>query len=392
MGTAGTRSWRSRSAKGQSAVCVPGNAPPVLRVLLVSATLEGGGAERQLSELANYWAARDVTVTLVTWTGADATDFFRLHSRVRRVRLNVVSDERGFLRRFAFNVRRIRSLRRVLLAERPTAVLSFLTETNVLTILAALGLRTRLVISERANPAFDTTVSRVWSALRRCLYSRSDLVVAQTHAAAQWVASNCGARTRVIRNVLRILPVLEREREPLIVAVGRLARQKGFDLLVRAFSQVAADFPRWSVAILGEGTERKSLLQLSSDLGVADRVVLIGQVEDVDSWLARAAVVVQPSRFEGFPNALLEAMGMGVAVISADCPSGPSDLIEDGVNGRLVPVEDVGALSAALRQLLSGPDVRARFGREAAKVREQFHPDRIMAEWNRCLLAQVCTD
>jgi GalNAc-alpha-(1->4)-GalNAc-alpha-(1->3)-diNAcBac-PP-undecaprenol alpha-1,4-N-acetyl-D-galactosaminyltransferase len=360
--------------------------PP--RVLLVSATLQGGGAERQLAELANYWAARDVQVTLVTVNDADGGDFYPLHSGVRRVRLNMRCDERGLIPQVAFNVRRIWMLRQVLLAERPTAVLSFLTEINVLASLASVGLRTRLVISERANPAADTTVTRVWDMLRKFVYRRSHVVVAQTQATARWIADNCRARTRVIPNVLRMLPVPERAREPLIVAVGRLARQKGFDLLVRAFSQVAADFPRWSVAILGEGAERDNLLQLCGELSVSDRVVLVGQVADIDSWLARAAVVVQPSRFEGFPNAVLEAMGMGTAVISADCPSGPSELIEDGANGRLVPVEDVAALATALRQLLAEPDLRARFGREATKVRERFHPDRIMAEWNRCLLGQ----
>lgn len=373
-------------------MAVAGDALQAPRVLLVSASLEGGGAERQLAELANHWAVRHVPITLVTWTGIEIRDFYRLHSDVHRIHLNMVCDGQGFFQSVMFNVRRIRSLRRVLLTVKPTAVLSFLTETNVLTILASLGLRTRLVISERANPASDTTVPRVWKALRRCLYWRSHTVVAQTTAAAEWIARNCGARTRVIPNVLRDLPIPDCEREPLIVAVGRLAHQKGFDLLVRAFAQVAADFPGWSVAILGEGKERSTLLQLCGELGVSGRVILVGQVADVDSWFARAGVVIQPSRFEGFPNALLEAMGMGVAVITADCPSGPSELIEDGVNGRLVPVEDVGALAVALRQLLSSPDIRARFGREATKVRERFHSDRIMARWNRCLLARAYSD
>ena len=366
----------------------PSEAPQAQHLLLVSASLAGGGAERQLAELANYWAATGVvSVTLVTWTGVEVDDFYALHSGVRRVRLNVTCDAPGYHAGVMLSVRRVRALRRVLLAEKPHAVLSFLTETNVLTILAALGLCTRLVISERANPAFDTTVSRLLSTLRRRLYRLSYIVVAQTDAAAQWVASNCRVRTRVIPNVLRNLPIPGGAREPLIVAVGRLARQKGFDLLLRAFALLAAEFPGWSVAILGEGTERGDLEQLCDELGVAGRVALVGRVADVDSWLARAAVVVQPSRFEGFPNALLEAMGMGAAVISADCPSGPSELIENGVNGQLVPVEDVGALAAALRQLLADPDMRARLGRQAVKVRERFQAERIMVQWNQCLLA-----
>ena len=171
-----------------------------------------------------------------------------------------------------------------------------------------------------------------------------------------------------------------------MLAVGRLVRQKGFDLLLAAFVRIASEFPEWKVVIVGEGPERENLRQQRDALGLAARVELIGHSDEVESWMARAGLVVQPSRFEGFPNVVLEAMGMGAAVVSADCLAGPADLIRDGVNGRLVPVEDVAALAEAMRTLLSQPDLRAQFGREALAVRERFREERVMALWNDCLV------
>ncbi|HVO48294.1 MAG TPA: glycosyltransferase, partial [Steroidobacteraceae bacterium] len=163
------------------------------------------------------------------------------------------------------------------------------------------------------------------------------------------------------------------------------SREKGFDVLLRAFAGIAAQFPQWRVGILGEGVERESLRRLSEELQLAARVEFAGEVREVETWMARAGLLVHPSRREGFPNVVLEAMGMGMAVISADCRAGPAELIENRVNGRLVPVDDVQALSRAMTELMSNPAERERLGGEARKVRERFAPERIMARWEACL-------
>jgi GalNAc-alpha-(1->4)-GalNAc-alpha-(1->3)-diNAcBac-PP-undecaprenol alpha-1,4-N-acetyl-D-galactosaminyltransferase len=108
-------------------------------------------------------------------------------------------------------------------------------------------------------------------------------------------------------------------------------------------------------------------------------------VKDIESWMSRASLVVQPSRFEGFPNVVLEAMGMGAAVICADCRSGPAEIISDGVNGRLVPVEDVATLTEVMSELMRQPEERARLGNEAKKVRQAFRQDLVMTHWEHCL-------
>jgi glycosyltransferase involved in cell wall biosynthesis len=354
-------------------------------VMLVIGTLQGGGSERQISEMANYWAARGWHVILATWSGSDLADFYSLHPKVRREHLNIESADLRFLSRVRANLRRVMKLRKLLAGTRPDAVLSFLTESNLLAILATIAFKTRVVVSERTQPALHVSLPRMWRVLRRLLYAQADAVVAQTRDAALWLESRCRTSVSVIPNALRLLPQPSHEKRHMIVAVGRLTYLKGFDLLLKAFARIAPAFGEWTVAIIGEGDERASLTQLRRDLKLDDRVEFVGQTPDVVDWMAHAGLVVQPSRFEGFPNVVLESMGLGAAVISADCRSGPSDMIEDGVNGRLVPVDDVDALAAAMAELMSRPDERERLGRAASGVRERFRQDRVMDQWDACL-------
>ena len=356
-------------------------------ILLVTGSLEGGGAERVLSDMANYWIARGWNVTLATWQGPESVDFYELASGVRRVWLDVRSQNNSLLDKVFANVKRVLKLRRLIGAAKPDAVLSFIDVSNVLTILAGLGLGVRVAVSERINPRLHN-VRPIWAIFRRVSYKWATTVVAQTGETAHWIEDKCRTSVTVIPNSIRTLPIVACERESLIVSVGRLSRQKGFDLLLRAFAQINAEFTNWRLVIIGKGQERSALIELREQLALTDRVEFLGEVHNVETWMARAGLVVQPSRYEGFPNVVLESMGMGATVICADCPSGPSDLIEDGVNGRLVPVEDVAALAQVMGELMGQPQIRECLGREARKVRQRFRQDLIMAQWEACLLPE----
>jgi len=366
---------------------------PRPKILLVTGSLQGGGAERVMSDMANYWVNRDWRVTLATWGGSEIKDFYSLVPNVGRVWLDVHSPNNSFIAKLRSNVARILKLRKLLVALKPDAVLSFIDVSNVLTIVAAFGLGVRVVVSERTNPELNRGVSRAWRALRRIAYFLgADQVVAQTGAAAQWIERQCRVKVVVIPNPLRFLLEVRCEREPLIIAVGRLSKEKGFYLLINAFARISSKFQDWRVIVIGEGPDHRNLIELRNRLQLVDRIEFIGQVRNVEKWMARASLVVQPSRFEGFPNVVLESMGMGAAVISSDCRSGPSEIIEDGINGRLVPVEDVAALTRVMVELMSQPKVRERLGREALKVKQRYRQDLIMAQWEACLLPELrCT-
>jgi glycosyltransferase involved in cell wall biosynthesis len=170
------------------------------------------------------------------------------------------------------------------------------------------------------------------------------------------------------------------------VGVGRLGVEKGFDLLIRAFAGIAGEHPRWRLTILGEGEERGALVAEIERSGLAGRVDLPGREADAAGVLRRSDLFVLSSRYEGFPNALCEAMACGLPVIAFDCHSGPAEIIRDGVDGVLVPAGNIDALSTAMARLIVDPEGRRRMGARATEVSDRFSVERIGSLWERILI------
>jgi GalNAc-alpha-(1->4)-GalNAc-alpha-(1->3)-diNAcBac-PP-undecaprenol alpha-1,4-N-acetyl-D-galactosaminyltransferase len=356
------------------------------KVVLLIAAMDCGGAQRVMADMANHWVRSGWRVTLATWSGPEIEDFYPLSSALTRVWLDGPISGRSVVAQIRSTARRIFKLRSLLIRTRPDVLLSFIDVSNIHAVLAASGLDVRVVVSERTDPAMNHTISRPWRILRRLCYWRADVIVAQTDGAARWLENQCKVNVQVIPNSLRVMPTPTVPRERLIIAVGRLKREKGFDVLLDAFASLKSRFPDWTVRILGEGPERSALQQQARALRIDDRVEFAGAVDNVEAWMSRAALLVHPSRREGFPNAVLEAMAMGMAVVCANCRSGPSELIEDGVNGRLVAVDDGVQLATAMDQLMSDGALRERFGANASAVRERYSASKVMDMWERCLL------
>lgn len=360
-----------------------------MKAAFVISSLGAGGAERAMSELAAFLVAKGWDVALATFDSADTIDFYPLPSQVRRVHLARSGPTRSLFAKLAANAGRGRALRSLIRREQPDVVLSFMETTNVLCLLATVGLRIPVVVAERIDPSMHVEVPRPWRTARRFLYRRAAAVVAQTEAAADWLRHHCRTQVDVIPNALRQLPRPATARAPLVLAIGRIQPQKGFDLLLDAFARIHRRHPEWRLAIVGDGDQRAALQARASSLGLGDHIEWPGRSNEVEAWYARASVVAVPSRFEGFPNVLLEAMAMGAAVVAADCRSGPREMVVPGENGLLVPVDDSAALAAALEQLLSDSALRARLGAAATDVRSRFGAEKILSMWMALLTRAV---
>ncbi len=223
--------------------------------------------------------------------------------------------------------------------------------------------------------------------LGRWLASRAAAHVLQTEGSRAALPPDFRDRAVVIPNPVEPLPnaILPGGRPCSLVAVGRLTPQKGFDLLIAAFAQVAHSHPEWHLTIFGDGAERGVLEQQVADLSLADRICLAGTTKAPCGWRAGADAFVLSSRFEGFPNVLGEAMAAGLPVVAFDCPWGPADLIEDGISGLLVAPEDVNALAAALDRVLGSEWLRASLGGAARRRVLRFAPDHVMTQWDHLL-------
>ena len=377
------------------------------RVTLVISSLSAGGAERVMSLMANYWAERGWNVTLVTLDDA-STDFHPIDRRVARVALGLSVPARSPWEAARNNVRRLVRLRDAIKASEPRAVIAFTAPTTVLTIMACHRLGVPVIVSER-NPPTEEQASPWWDGLRRHVYPSATALVVQTPEVVEWAKSLIAlTRVHVIPNPVLAVPdailcgsartaarcgavPAREERRPghrrVAVAMGRLHHQKGFDLLLRAFARSGADRAEWSLRIIGEGAERQRLQAIAAELGIAASVEFVGKVRAPFEVLREADLFVLSSRYEGFPNALLEAMAVGLPVIATDCPFGPKHIVRDGIDGMLVPVENVDAMAAALARLMGDDARRKALGARGVEVRERFALAGVMSQWEQVMNA-----
>ena len=351
-----------------------------MRLAFVLSALGPGGAERVISSLAGGAIARGWDVTVITFDAPGDPIFHRIDPRAKLVRLNLPPRGEG-PRALVTTASRLLALRRALSAEPFDVVVSFLTKINALTLLAMTGKDTPVIVSERNNPDRQPAHPLWHFALRR-LYPRAAAIVMLTEGGKQRLPVADKSRVVVIPNAIPSLAFEpRREGAPQLVAVGRLCEQKGFDLLIAAFAEIADRFPEWTLLIFGEGPERARLEAMVADRGLQDRVRLPGSTERHGEWITAASAFVLSSRYEGFANVVGEAMQAGLAVVAFDCDFGPSELIESEVSGMLVRPEDVGHLAETLGTVMASDERRRQLGRKAAERAGHFAEQEILDRW-----------
>ena len=368
-----------------------------MRITFISPSLACGGAERCLTLLTPGFMSRGHSVSVITLYGSDS-DFYRLPEGANRIALGIDKISPTVLHGLWHNLGRLRILRRAIKSTRPNIVISHLHRTNVMTILAVGRSAVPVVVIEHNDPGMNPG-GKIWDALRRKTYPRANQLVSVSRGVDshfRWLSEK---QRTVIYNPLATmeggaipnhLPT-KMEGRKWITAMGRLTAQKGFDLLLSAFRPVADRHPDWGLMIIGEGELRGELEDLSETLGLVQRVSFAGLLSDPLPVLRRSDLFVMASRFEGFPYVALEALACGLPVIYTDCPSGPSEIIREGIDGLLVPNGDVAALGAAMGRLMGDTTERKRLAARAPEVLERFGLEKIIDQWET-LFASIVKD
>lgn len=328
---------------------------------MVIPSLGSGGAERVMSGLANDWIVKK-KCTLEIVVLMDSEDFYHINDNIKIHRLNYNAG--GSLKLFNFFILLIK-LKKLIESVKPDLCLSFIRQSNLLTLLATRNLNCKVVISERDSP--QAFVSKFYNFLRKKLYPYCDGMIVQTNDYKDFVVNSIGNINQVvIPNPVRDINTNKNSREKIIISVGRLIPVKGHKYLIDAFSKCKSN-QDWKLVILGEGALRKDLEQQINKLNLQDKVVLVGAVHNVDDWLRKSSIFAFTSLSEGFPNALAEAMSASLPCVSFDCITGPKDLIEHEESGYLVDVGNVSDFSNKLDILMGSKKLREEFG-EKSKI------------------------
>ncbi|MFK8113093.1 MAG: glycosyltransferase family 4 protein [Rubripirellula sp.] len=360
-----------------------------MRIACIIHSLDGGGAERVIAALASRLAERQHEVTLFTLDDG-------LHNRhdlspaVQRRSLNVMSNSRSLWQRLQNTRRRVNSIHNALFdGQQFDVVLSFCDRTNILTLMA--GRRngqTPVVISERSDPA-QQRLGRIGEWMRDRAYPQAATIVALTETSATHLRSRFQVPIEVIASAVDTPPHPSNRKTAIankrIVGVGRLEHEKGFDRLIDAFASLTPLAPDWSLRLLGEGSLRTQLERQVDQLGLTSRVEFAGWVRPIWNELSEATLFALPSRYEGFPSALLEAMAMGVPSVSVDCESGPRAILQQEMGSGLLVPNDTQSLADGIRQLIEDGELRESLGNNGRNVVDRFGWDAMVDRYEQVL-------
>ena len=358
-----------------------------MKIALVIASLQSGGAERVAINLAHGFANDGNQVSLITLSSPQ-TDFYDLPKVVDRVALDCMIPSDGLLNGLRNNRKRVLLIRDALRGINPEVTISFCTETNVLVLLAARRLLTKVVITEHLDPQ-KTSYGFHWELLRRWVYPHADQLVSVSKGVQQGFDWMPVSKRVVIYNPISVssppnklsAPQVCDSSKKWITSMGRLEHQKGFDILIDAVGLAREGLEGWQVCLIGDGPLRGAIETKIREMNLGDLVVLTGRLKNPHDVIRRSKLFVMSSRFEGFPMAHAEALMCGVPVVATNCPSGPSEMIEHGVNGLLVPPEDTDSLSRAMLCVMNDVEMQTRMAHAALGIKNRLGLAPIMRQW-----------
>ena len=357
------------------------------KCFLLIPRMGNGGAERVMATIANN-LCKENEVHIITMT--DAESFYVLDDRVKIVGLgqNVNRKNKIFLlcTMTIGGIKTFLALRKKIKKETPDVVLSFLQSANMMAILLRIfGGKFRLVVSERCDPSKRGFANRFFE---KYFYHIADITVCQSKKVFEFFREKDRKKMVVIPNPIAASAIPERfegKRRHTIVGVGRLSEQKNFEMLIRAFFALNEKFSDYTLEIYGGGPLEEKLQYLIDEKGIADRAKLMGVKKNVMHYISDVALYVMSSNYEGFPNALAEAMATGVPVISTDFPTGVARELITDKNGIVIPIGDESALVDAMEKILDNEQEWENMSIENRKLLDELSEERVMKKWRMAL-------
>ena len=353
-----------------------------MKIAFVISYMQSGGSERVVANLTNEFVNLGHEAYILMIDCAESDSHYNLDDRVHLKALTKNGNGIHSMRWISIYAKYL-SLRQCVKEIMPDVVISLPTDAHIFTFLACRGLNIPYIVSERNNPT-KYSEGRVKHVLRDYAFKKADGCVFQTRGARECYPKHIGSKSRIIPNptVLSYIPNGVIKRDKKIAAMGRLVDEKNYALMINAFSLFLDKNQGYKLIICGEGLMRDSLKQLVDALGLSSSVKFVGNLKNPHEQIYNATAYVLSSNSEGMPNALLEAMALGIPSVSTNCPpGGPADLIENNENGILVPVGDAAAMANALDRIANDPEFANKLSANSLKMREKHSVANIARLW-----------
>lgn len=353
------------------------------KILFYIDSMQMGGANRVIANLVEYFFKLGKEVILVNDINPEKDILeYKIPNEITRKYLD--TEKKGRLKK---NILRITRLRRIIKEEKPDIVLSFMGPPNERMILATLGLNIKKIVSVRNDPyrEYGKGIKKI---IANFLFSFADGCVFQTEEARGYFKKAIQKKSIIIFNPVNKKFYNQKllQEKKYILMVGRLQPQKNPHLLLEVFFEIEDKYKDFKLLFCGDGELKESLNKKVVERNLQERVIFCGQVNNIEKYLSETSVYVLSSDYEGMPNALMEAMAVGVPVIATDCPcGGPRALIENEKQGILINCRDRKSLRENLEKLLNNKELRERMRIESKKRAEKFQPKIIFEEWRKYL-------
>lgn len=354
------------------------------RICLVIPSLQAGGMERVMSELAEYFFKKNNDEVHLILYGINREEFYRVSPGIFIHRPDFKFNNSL---RWIFAIKTMFFIRHSVKRINPIAILSFGEIWNSFVLLALTNLRYPVYVSDRCQP--DKSLGRFHNFLRKALYPYAKGIIVQTSTAERIYRHQYGLnKTLVIGNPIRqTKKIINIKKEKIVLMVGRLIETKHQDKLIEIFLSI--NEPEWKLVLVGydhlKQKMSQKLVKIIADADATEKVQLAGKQTEVESYYLKSSIFAFTSSSEGFPNALGEAMASGLPVVAFDCIAGPSELIQDGLNGFLVPLFDYCQFKSRLHQLMDDESLRITMGQRASRSMEKYTIDLIGKQYRKIL-------
>lgn len=353
-------------------------------IALVIESMGGGGTQQIVKSLSYHWLSKGRKQTLITFKD-QSFDEVKLDKKVHRIVIKRLSPSKTIIHAAINNFKRILNIRKALISSEAQIIVSFLSTTNILVLIASIGLSRKIIVSERNDPNRQP-LSLTWRLLRRYTYPWADALVCNSQTAADFFKENTSCKeVLLVENSIRKINSSGNINLPdkFVLAVGRLHEQKRFDLLLHAFKRAGlADF---KLIILGDGLLKKNLMELALNLGLKERVIFAGYVKNPHHYFKKASVFILCSDFEGSPNALWEALSFGVPSIVSNRVHEALIHLENSKNAIIVNGGSATSLSDALIEVSKDKNLSKILSNNGPKVIKKFSVSEINKKWDNIL-------